>query len=113
MGRTLLRSLLGECMTGGRKFGLVMHTVFQRSTEVSKTTLSQSPFKIIGVQESRADAERTAKECDIAIEDIGGLEKLTYYKKSSGWGNVETLDLRYIFRGKNNHYEFNISLHFC
>lgn len=90
--------VLGECLTGGRKFGLVMHTVFQRSTEVSKTILSQSKYKIIGVQESRADAERMGKECDLTMEQIKTLEPLTYFKSSGGLGNVEQLDLRHIFK---------------
>ena len=91
-------SRLGECLTGGRKFGLVMHTVFQRSTEVSKTILSQSPFKIIGIQESRSDAERMGKECDLTLADIKSLEPLTYFKATGGLGNVETLDLRHVFQ---------------
>lgn len=92
------QGILGECITGGRKFGLVMHTVFQRSTEVSKTIISQSKYKIIGVQESRADADRMAKECDLDMEQIKTLKPLTYFKSSGGLGNVEPLDLRHIFQ---------------
>ncbi|MBB1322124.1 hypothetical protein [Shewanella sp. SR43-8] len=91
------QSALGECLTGGRKFGLVIHTVFQRSTEVPKTVLSQSPYKIIGIQEAKADAKRMAEECSIEIEQIAALEPLTYIKKLPGWGNVEQLDLRNVF----------------
>lgn len=91
------QSAFGECMTGGRKFGIVMHTIFQRATEVPKTVLSQSPYKIIGIQEARADAERMAKECDISLDEIAKLVPLTYIKKCPGWGNVEALDLRSVF----------------
>lgn len=92
------QSSLGECLTGGRKFGLALHTVFQRSTEVPKTVLSMSPYKIIGIQETRPDAKRMADECDISIEDIGSLESLQYIKKIPGWGKVERLDLRHVFQ---------------
>jgi len=93
-------SRLGECLTGGRKFGLVVHTVFQRSTEVSKTVLSQSPFKVIGIQESRSDAERMGKECDLTLDDIKSLVPLTYFRATGGLGNVGRLDLRHIFENK-------------
>ena len=84
-------SRLGEMLTGGRKFGIVVHSVFQRSTEVPKTIISQSPFKIIGLQQSRADAKRMADECDIQIEEIGKLVPLTYWVKKPGWGKIEKL----------------------
>lgn len=92
------QSPLGECLTGGRKFGLVVHSVFQRSTEVPKTILSQSPFKIIGMQETMADADRMAKECRLTIDDMAALEPLKYIKKHPGLtGLVEQLDLRHVF----------------
>lgn len=91
-------SIYGELLTGGRKFGLVVHSVFQRSTEVPKTTLTQSPYKIIGVQEANIDAKRMAEECDLKIEDIRKLTPLTYIYKKPGWGNTETLDLTHVFK---------------
>jgi len=93
-------SRLGECMTGGRKFGLVVHTLFQRSTEVSKTILSQSQYKIIGIQESRLDAERMGKECDLTLEQIKSLVPLTYFKSRGLSFPVEKLDLRGVFKKK-------------
>lgn len=90
-------SRLGECLTGGRKFGLVMHTVFQRPTEVSKTVLSQSPFKLVGVQQTRADAERMAKECGVTVDEIKALSPLTYFKTAGLDEPVENIDLRHVF----------------
>ena len=91
------QSILGECLTGGRKFGLVMHTVFQRSTEVPKTIISQSPFKYVGKQPSRADAKRMAAECEIDIADILDLSDLLFYKKGEQITDVWFVDLRHLF----------------
>ena len=76
----------------------MVHSAFQRSTEVPKTVLSLSPFKIIGLQEVRADAKRMADECDISIDDMAALVPLTYIKKNPGWGEVEPLDLRHVIQ---------------
>ncbi|MBY5920411.1 hypothetical protein [Ferrimonas balearica] len=87
------QSILGECMTGGRKFGLVMHTVAQRPTEVPKTITSQSPYKIVGMQESRADAERMMKELDCGFEEIKSLKALCYLLKSPGLSNFSSFKI--------------------
>ncbi|QYK03133.1 hypothetical protein [Shewanella psychrotolerans] len=91
------QSAFGECLTGGRKFGLVMHCIFQRSTEVPKTILSMTPYKIVGIQETLADAERMARECGIPVNDILALDPLTYIKKNPKMGDIERLDLRHIY----------------
>ncbi len=75
------QSPLGECMTGGRKFGLVVHTVFQRSSEIPKTVLSQSPYKVVGIQEVKIDRKRMAEECDLPEQQIKELENCTYWVK--------------------------------
>ncbi|QBF81262.1 hypothetical protein EXU30_00055 [Shewanella maritima] len=92
------QSAYGECLTGGRKYGLVVHSVFQRSTEVPKTTISQSPFKIIGMQETEDDAKRMAKECRLTIDDMAELTPLNYIKKHPGLtGQVERISLEHVF----------------
>ncbi|GGI85894.1 hypothetical protein [Shewanella gelidii] len=91
------QSSLGQCFTGGRKFGLVMHPVFQRSTEVPKTILAMSPYKIVGMQETLADATRMAKECGVDVQDILALEELTYIKKNPKLGDVEPFSLKHVF----------------
>lgn len=90
-------SPLGECMTGGRKFGLVMHMTFQTPTEISKTITKQCPFKVVGTQEAIIECKRMASEIDKNVEDIGSLKKCEYWVKSPGWGNVAKVSLRHLF----------------
>ncbi|WP_102796758.1 hypothetical protein [Bowmanella denitrificans] len=95
-------SILGECYTGGRKFGQIWHAAFQRSSEIPKTVWSNSPFKAIGGQESMIDAERMAKELSCTVADVIELGKLNqdwavngkktrlhYLLKRPGLGNFE------------------------
>ena len=92
-------SIIGELATGGRKFGLVLHTIFQRSQEVPKTIWNNSPRKVLGAQESRHDAKLIAVELDADLNDVIQLSKknsqhhkkrLHYLVKSRGGiGNIE------------------------
>ncbi|MEJ6474655.1 helicase HerA domain-containing protein [Pseudoalteromonas piscicida] len=69
-------TIVGELATGGRKFGIVLHTVFQRSQEVPKTIWGNSPRKVLGAQEVQADAKRMATEFDADLADIIQISKL-------------------------------------
>lgn len=92
-------SIIGELATGGRKFGLVLHTVFQRSQEVPKTIWNNSPRKVLGAQESRHDAKLIAVELDAELSDVIQLSKQNadhhkkrlYYliKSRGGIGNID------------------------
>ncbi|ASD67037.1 hypothetical protein [Pseudoalteromonas piscicida] len=92
-------TIVGELATGGRKFGIVLHTVFQRSQEVPKTIWSNSPRKVLGAQEVEADAKRMATEFStemanvIRISVLNGQyeEKRLYYlvKHKGGIGQIE------------------------
>lgn len=92
-------SIVGEMATGGRKFGLVLHTIFQRSQEVPKTIWNNSPRKVLGAQESRHDAKLIAVELDAELSDVIQLSKLNgqhhkkrlYYlvKQRGGIGNID------------------------
>lgn len=92
-------SIIGELATGGRKFGLVLHTVFQRSQEVPKTIWNNSPRKVLGAQESQADAKRISIELDADIDDVYLISQLNskyenerlYYlvKSKGGIGNID------------------------
>lgn len=92
-------SIVGEMATGGRKYGLVLHTVFQRSQEVPKTIWNNSPRKVLGAQESRHDAKLIAVELDAQLSDVIQVslmnakhykERLYYLVKSRGGiGNIE------------------------
>lgn len=74
-------SIVGELATGGRKFGLVLHTVFQRSQEVPKTIWNNSPRKVLGAQESKHDAKLIAVELDAQLSDVIQLSKLNAENK--------------------------------
>ncbi|KZN46006.1 hypothetical protein [Pseudoalteromonas luteoviolacea] len=92
-------SIVGELATGGRKYGIALHTIFQRSQEVPKTIWSNSPRKVLGSQESQADAKRISIELDAELSDVYQLskmnskyedERLHYIVKSKGGiGNIE------------------------
>ncbi|AWL11924.1 hypothetical protein HMF8227_01449 [Saliniradius amylolyticus] len=99
-------SILGECYTGGRKFGLIMSADFQRSTEVPKTVWSNSPVKVVGGQESMIDAERMKSELSCSLDEVVQLGKLNeafkvgedktrlhYLLKKPGLGNYEKVAL--------------------
>lgn len=92
-------SIIGELATGGRKFGVILHSVFQRSQEVPKTIWNNSPRKVLGAQEAQADAKRVSIELDAELSDIYQISKLNaryedhrlYYlvKSKGGIGNIE------------------------
>lgn len=92
-------TIVGELATGGRKFGVVLHTIFQRSQEVPKTIWNNSPRKVLGAQESKSDAKAISEELDAPLEQVIQLSKLnSKYKKvllhylvkvSGGIGNIK------------------------
>lgn len=97
-------SVLGECYTGGRKFGMINCAAFQRSTEIPKTIWSSSPYKIIGGQESMIDAKRMMTELSCSLDEVIALGKLNqlfevnnkktrlhYLYKKPGLGNYEKI----------------------
>ncbi|MDG3088117.1 hypothetical protein P7F88_19370 [Vibrio hannami] len=88
---------LAENYQGGRKFGLVCHSIFQRGQEVPKTILRGSQIKWVGKQDDFADAEYWSKRIDIATDDIAGLVDLEYYIKRQGINNVVRGKLEPIF----------------
>tara|TARA_B100000700_G_scaffold23245_1_gene22502 strand:+ start:8982 stop:9644 length:663 start_codon:yes stop_codon:yes gene_type:complete len=79
----------GWLLTVGRKFGFIVHSVAQRVVEISKTAVSQSVYKWVGVQFSRADAKRMSDETDVPLSDILNLNPLEYYFKSPNAGNFK------------------------
>ncbi|ODB41078.1 hypothetical protein BB427_11340 [Pseudoalteromonas sp. BMB] len=81
-------TVFGWFMRIGRKYGFIMHCIGQRVVEMSKTITSQCPYKWVGIQHSLDDAKRMSKEIDVSLADIVALNKLEYYFKSPGMGNV-------------------------
>lgn len=98
-------TIIGQCATGGRKFGMVNHFVFQKPTEVSKTYTSNSPTKVIGAQEDVPDAEFWMKALRCTMDEVVELGKLNeqfelagkhrkhYLIKKQGIGNYSKMHI--------------------
>ncbi|WP_406732342.1 hypothetical protein RJD39_12770 [Vibrio scophthalmi] len=79
-----LQKQVAELWNGGRQFGLVLYSLFQRPQEVPKTVVRQSQFKWIGKQDSKADCRYWGDEIDVSVDDLHRLNDLEYYFKESG-----------------------------
>lgn len=94
---------IGEIATGGRKFGLVCHFVFQRPTEVPKTLITQAAVLVVGAQQAMIDAKRWAEELDCSLDEIKRLGDLNqqakntkyYLVKRAGIGNYQQTSLSF------------------
>ena len=112
-------TIVGELATGGRKFGIILHTIFQRSQEVPKTIWNNSPRKVLGAQESKGDAKAISEELDAPVEHVFQLsllnnkykKKRLYYlvKHSGGIGNINPMMID-IKTGKNKNIETQVYL---
>lgn len=69
-----LKGKAGELWRGGRQFGLVLHSMFQRTQEVPKTVISQSPYWWVGGLASMADAEYISKQKAYDVSQISALK---------------------------------------
>ena len=69
------KSTVGTCFTGGRKFGLRVGAVFQRSAEVPKTIWGNSSQKYIGAQEFTADAKRLVELAGCSMDEVSEISK--------------------------------------
>jgi hypothetical protein len=87
------RSRIGEIASGGRKFGLIGHFVFQRPSEVPKTIIANSTRHYIGEQQAMVDARRWQDELDCPMAEVIELGKLNqkrvkhFLYKTRGIGN--------------------------
>lgn len=63
----------GELWRGGRQFGLVCHSVFQKGQEVPKTVTDQSSTWWIGAVNSAADARYLADKKGLLVKEIESL----------------------------------------
>jgi len=112
-------TIVGELATGGRKFGIILHTIFQRSQEVPKTIWNNSPRKVLGAQESKGDAKAISEELDAPVEHVFQLsilnnkykKKRLYYlfKHSGGIGNITPVMID-IKTGNNKNVEVQVYL---
>ena len=92
---------IGELATGGRKFGLICHFVFQRPVEVPKTLVTQCETLVVGAQQAMIDAKRWTEEldCDISeIVELGRINTATkknYLVKRAGIGNYQKMSISF------------------
>ncbi|MDA0130735.1 hypothetical protein OH458_21985, partial [Vibrio sp. MarTm2] len=96
-----LKGKAGELLRGGRQYGLVIHTVFQRGQEVPKTVTEQSSTWWIGAVNSMSDAKWLADKKGLEISEIASLVSAKVNKQKinkpiaeymlvrDGIGNVE------------------------
>lgn len=91
-------SSTGELATGGRAFGAILVTVFQRKQEVPKTIWNMSPVKIIGALDTKADIKTMNEAIDAPIKCLEQVSKLNaihtkkylhYIVKTKGYGNLK------------------------
>jgi DNA helicase HerA-like ATPase len=95
-----LKGKAGELWRGGRQFGLVMHSLFQRMQEVPKTVVSQSVNWWVGGLASSSDAEYISKAKGHDIREISALKTAQHNKGiaqyllfGNGIGNVKQGEL--------------------
>ena len=69
-----LKGRAGGLLRGGRQYGLVVHTVFQRGQEVPKTVTEQSSVWWIGAVNSMADAQWLADRRGLDVNTIAQLK---------------------------------------
>ncbi|MEZ9440346.1 hypothetical protein [Vibrio atlanticus] len=98
-----LKGKAGELLRGGRQYGLVVHSVFQRGQEVPKTVTEQSPIWWVGAVNSLSDAQWLADKKGLNVNDIASLVSAKVNKQKinkpiaeymlvrEGIGNVEHL----------------------
>jgi len=75
------KSIFGKLLQVGRKFGFILHVVGQRNTEMSKSVVSATPYKWVGMQEFINDAKRMGESIGKSTEEIMTLGKLEYFLK--------------------------------
>ncbi|EIZ1006721.1 hypothetical protein MOU95_002888 [Vibrio vulnificus] len=91
-----LKGKAGELWRGGRQFGLVVHSTFQRTQEVPKTVSSQSPNWWVGGLSSMADANYIAAQKSHDVTELTALKTAKvnkgiaqYLLFRDGIGNIE------------------------
>jgi hypothetical protein len=100
-GTAAERSRIGEIVTGGRKFGLVGHFVFQRPSEVSKTIIGNCTEYVIGAQQAMIDVKRWVDELDCSVDEIAAISRLNlkrkkfYLHKKGGIKNYKQIEIAF------------------
>ncbi|MDN2481118.1 hypothetical protein [Vibrio agarivorans] len=71
---TKLNGRAGELWRGGRQFGLVVHSAFQRTQEVPKTVITQSTVWWVGPLSSLSDAKAINTYKGVSVEVLSRLK---------------------------------------
>ncbi|PJC85699.1 hypothetical protein CSW98_14070 [Vibrio sp. HA2012] len=79
-----LKGRAGELLRGGRQYGLVVHTVFQRGQEVPKTVTEQSSVWWVGAVNSLSDAQWLADKRGLNVSVIANLKSAKVNKARIG-----------------------------
>lgn len=95
-----LEGYTGHIATGGRKYKIAAHYLFQRGQEVQKTIFGSCPYKWVGYQEREKDNRYLADEIGLNVEDIRQLEKLDYLWKTPSHGAGQCDKGRIVFRNR-------------
>lgn len=93
-----LEGYAGHVATGGRKYAIAAHYLFQRGQEVQKTIFGSCPYKWVGYQEREKDSKYLSDEIGLDLAAIKALEKLDYLWKTPSHGAGQADKGRIIFR---------------
>ncbi|WP_102560326.1 hypothetical protein, partial [Vibrio splendidus] len=89
-----LRGRAGELLRGGRQYGLVVHSIFQRGQEVPKTVTEQSSVWWVGAVNSMSDAQWIADKRGLDVNTIATLKSAKVNKQRIGKPIAEYLLIR-------------------
>ncbi|CAK1769061.1 Helicase HerA central domain-containing protein [Vibrio crassostreae] len=89
-----LRGRAGELFRGGRQYGLVVHSIFQRGQEVPKTVTEQSSVWWVGAVNSMSDAQWIADKRGLDVNTIATLKSAKVNKQRIGKPIAEYLLIR-------------------
>ena len=89
-----LRGRAGELLRGGRQYGLVVHSIFQRGQEVPKTVTEQSSVWWVGAVNSMRDAHWIADKRGVDVNTVATLKSAQVNKKRIGKPIAEYLLIR-------------------
>ncbi|MGF1747725.1 hypothetical protein [Vibrio cionasavignyae] len=89
-----LKGKTGELLRGGRQYGLVVHSVFQRGQEVPKTVTDQSSVWWVGSVNSVNDAKWIAERKSVNVDEITAIKSAKVNKARIGKPIAEYLLIR-------------------
>lgn len=94
-------SLIQEIATGGRKYAIHAHFLFQRPQQVPKSIINQCTNMFVGAQEAMSDVKHWCDRLNCSQAEIIQLGKQNqkrhkfYLHKSAGVGNYKPIDYKF------------------